>query len=86
MVYNEYLLIKDMTVMNHERNASVLAFEMYKIAHNLAPKFMIHMMINLIVKHCPRSTCKVSIDENDKCSNKINFCFPIVRTETQSTP
>ena len=54
-------LIKDNTVTNPERNLRVLAIEMYKIAHNLAPTLMRNMMIKLDAKHCATSTCKVTI-------------------------
>ena len=89
MAYNNYistfedLLIKYNTVTIHEREVRVLTIEMYKIAHNLAPTFMRDMMINLDVKHCTRSTCKVTIEENViECSEKINFRFPKTKTVT----
>ena len=83
MAYNYYtstfedLLIKDNRVTIHERNLKVLAIEMYKIAHNLASTFMLDMMINLDFNYRTRSTCKVTIDENDiiECSDNINFLF-----------
>ena len=61
--------------MFHGRNLRVLAIEKYKIAHNLAPTYMRDMMIYLDVKHCTRTICTVTIDENDiiECYDKINI-------------
>ena len=74
------LLTRDGTVTVHHRNLRVLAIEMYKISHDLSPKFMKNLVEEIDTKYFTRSSYNVEKDGdgNTLCTKKLNY-RPLLR-------